>query len=92
MYERQTRRAIELLHGLQARYPGNPLYLAQIAQIQDAYEHDIVASLETGGAAGGAREQRANNAALAEVQARLGVARMLDALPHRRCGRTVEGR
>jgi len=80
-YERQTRGAIELLHGLQARYPGNPLYLAQIAQIEDAYEHDIVASLETWRALlAAAREQRANNAALAEVQARLGAARMLDAV------------
>jgi tetratricopeptide (TPR) repeat protein len=80
-YERQTRRAIELLHALQARFPGNPLYLAQIAQIQDAYEHDIVASLETWRMLlAAAREQRANNAALAEVQARLGVARMLDAV------------
>ncbi len=80
-YERQTRRAIELLYGLQARYPGNPLYLAQIAQIQDAYEHDIIASLETWRMLlAAAREQRANNAALAEVQARLGVARMMDAV------------
>ncbi len=80
-YERQTRRAIELLYALQARYPGNPLYLAQIAEIQDAYEHDIVASLDTWRQLlAAAREQRANNAALAETQARLGVARMLDAL------------
>ena len=80
-YERQTRRAIELLHALQARYPGNPLYLAQIAQIQDAYDHDTVASLETWRTLlAAAREQRANNSALAEVQARLGVARMLDAV------------
>ena len=80
-YERQTRRAIELLAGLQARYPGNPLYLAQIAGIQDAYEHDIIASLETWRTLlAAAREQRANNAQLAEVQARLGAARMLEAL------------
>jgi tetratricopeptide (TPR) repeat protein len=80
-YERQTRRAIELLYALQARYPGNPLYLAQIAQIQDVYEHDIVASLETWRQLlAAAREQRANNVALAEAQARLGVARMLDRL------------
>ena len=80
-YERQTRRAIELLHGLQARYPGNPVYLAQIAHIQDAYEHDLVASLDTWrGLLAAAREQRANNAALAEVQARLGAARMLEAV------------
>jgi hypothetical protein len=80
-YERQTRRAIELLYGLQARYPGNPLFLAQIAQIQDAYDHDVTASLDTWRSLlAAAREQRANNAALAEVQARLGAARMLDTM------------
>jgi predicted negative regulator of RcsB-dependent stress response len=78
-YERQTRRAIELLYGLQARYPGNPLFLAQIAEVQDAYEHDLTASLETWRTLlAAAREQRANHATLAEVQARLGAARMLE--------------
>ena len=80
-YERQPRRAIELLHALQARYPANPLFLAQIAHIQDAYEHDITASLETWRTLlAAAREQRANAATLAEVQARLGAARLLDSL------------
>ena len=80
-YERQTERAIELLRALQARYPGNPLYLASIAQIQDAYQHDVEASLETWQLLlAAARAQRANNAALAEVQARLGAARMLEAV------------
>jgi predicted Zn-dependent protease len=80
-YERQTRRALELLQGLQARYPGNPLFPIQIAHIQEHYEHDITASLETWRTLlAAAREQRANNAAAAEVYARLGAARMLDAL------------
>ena len=80
-YEEQPQRALELLHGLQARYPANPLYLAQIAHIQDAYQHDILASLETWRTLlAAAREQRANNAAPAEVQARLGAARMLEAV------------
>ena len=80
-YERQTRRAIELLYALQARFPGNPLYLTQIAEIQDTYDHDVVASLETWRQLlAAAREQRANSAPLAEVRARLGIARMLDAL------------
>jgi hypothetical protein len=80
-YERQPRRAIELLHALQARYPGNPLYLSQIAHVQDAYEHDITASLETWRTLlAAAREHRANNAALAEAQARLGAARLLESL------------
>jgi len=80
-YERQTRRALELLHGLHARYPGNPLYLTQIARIHDTYGHDVTASLETWRTLlASAREQRANNAALAEVRARLGAARMLEML------------
>jgi tetratricopeptide (TPR) repeat protein len=80
-YERQTERAIELLRALQARYPGNPRYLASIAEIQDAYQHDVEASLETWQLLlAAARAQRANNAALAEVQARLGAARMLEAV------------
>jgi hypothetical protein len=80
-YERQTARALELLHGLQARYPGNPLFLTQIAEIQDSYEHDLMASLDSWRTLlAAAREQRANNAGIAEVQARLGAARMLDAV------------
>jgi hypothetical protein len=80
-YEEQPRRAMELLHALQARYPANPLYLAQIAHIQEVYEHDIMASLETWRTLlAAAREQRANNAGLAEVQARLGAARMLESI------------
>jgi tetratricopeptide (TPR) repeat protein len=78
-YERQPGRALELLRGLQQRYPGNPLFPAQIAHIQDAYEHDVIASLDTWRSLlAAAREQRVNAAALAEVQARLGIARMLE--------------
>jgi Tfp pilus assembly protein PilF len=80
-YERQPERALELLRGLQQRYPGNPLFPAQIAHIQDVYEHDVIASLDTWRALlAAAREQRVNAAGLAEVQARLGIARMLEAV------------
>lgn len=80
-YERQTPRALELLSALQDRYPGNPLFLAQIAGIQDTYKHDITASLATWRRLlEHAREHRVNAAALAEVQARLGIARQLEAL------------
>lgn len=80
-YERQPGKALELLRGLQARYPGNPHFPGQIAHIQDAYEHDLIASLDTWRALlAAAREQRVNAAGLAEVQARLGIARMLDAV------------
>jgi hypothetical protein len=80
-YEQQTDRALELLRGLHEQYPANPLFLAQIADIEDKYLHDVTASLaswRTLLAAG--REQRVNAAKLAEVQARLGIARQLEAL------------
>jgi tetratricopeptide (TPR) repeat protein len=78
-YEEQPARALELLRGLQERYPGNPLFPTQIAQVQDVYLHDSIASLDTWRALlASAREQRVNMAALAEVQARLGMARMLE--------------
>lgn len=80
-YEKQPRRALELLHGLRARYPGNPLYLSEIARIQYTYEHDITASLDSWRTLlAAARELRINYAALGEVQARLGMAAMLDAM------------
>ena len=80
-YEKQAGRALELLTGLQKEYPANPLFLAQIAEVQDVYQHDITASLDTWRALlGMAREQRVNAAAIAEVRARLGVARQLEAL------------
>ncbi len=49
--------------GSSERYPGNPLFPAQIAHIQDAYQHDLIASLDTWRALlAAAREQRVNDA------------------------------
>jgi tetratricopeptide (TPR) repeat protein len=80
-YERQTPRALQLLQSLHDRYPANPLFLAQTAEIQDAYQHDVTASLATWRALlAAAREQRANAPVLSEVQARLGIAKQLEAL------------
>ena len=80
-YERQPARALELLRGLQKHYPGNPLFPALIADIQDTYLHDVTASLDTWRALLAlAREQRVNLPALAETQARLGAARQLEVL------------
>ena len=80
-YEQDSARALTLLRGLQERYPGNPHFPAQIAHVQDTYEHDLIASLDTWRALlAAAREQRVNVAALAEVQARLGIARLLESL------------
>jgi tetratricopeptide (TPR) repeat protein len=80
-YERQTPRAMQLLHALHDRYPANPLFLAQIAEIEDRYLHDVTASLATWRRLlTSAREHRAHPPVLSEVQARLGIARQLDAL------------
>jgi hypothetical protein len=80
-YEQRTDRALQLLRSLHEHYPANPLFLSQIAEIQDGYEHDIAASLETWRRLlAAAREQRVNLPALAATQARLAVARHLDAL------------
>lgn len=80
-YERQTDRALQLLRSLHEHYPGNPLFLAHIADIQDRYQHDVTASLATWrGLLAAAREQRVNAAALAATQARLAIARHLETL------------
>lgn len=80
-YEEQTERALELLRGLQTHYPGNPLFPAQIADIQDRYRHDVTGSLAAWRALLAAgREQRVNAAPLAQAQARLGMARQLERL------------
>jgi tetratricopeptide (TPR) repeat protein len=80
-YERQTPRAIQLLQSLHDRYPANPLFVSQIAEIQDVYQHDITASLATWQSLlAAAREQRSNAPVLSEVQARIGIAKQLEAL------------
>ncbi len=80
-YEQQTGRALQLLRDLHQRYPGNPLFLTQIAEIEDVYEHDITASLEAWRTLlTAARTDRVNAPDIAEVRARLGIARQLDAL------------
>jgi tetratricopeptide (TPR) repeat protein len=80
-YEESTDRALELLRGLAKEYPTNPLFLIGIAEIQDTYLHDTTASLATWRTLlGMARDQDVNEAGLAEVRARLGLAKQLEAL------------
>jgi tetratricopeptide (TPR) repeat protein len=80
-YEEETARAIHLLEALRTQYPGNPLFPAQIARIQDEYLHDTTASLTTWQMLlAAAREHRSNASVLAEAQARLEIARLLDGL------------
>ena len=79
--EQETARAVLLLEALRKQYPGNPLFPSQIARIQDAYLHDATASLATWRSLlASAREQRSNAPVLAEAQARLEIARLMDAL------------
>jgi tetratricopeptide (TPR) repeat protein len=80
-YERQTPRALQLLQSLHDRYPANPLFIAQTAEIEDIYQHDVTASLATWRSLlAAARDQRVNAPALSETQARLGIARQLEIL------------
>ncbi len=80
-YEENFARARSLVEGLASRYPRNPLFLQLAGEIEDVYFHDASASLrayET--LAGRARRGRVHEAALAEVVARVGAARALEAL------------
>ncbi|MEQ1573232.1 MAG: hypothetical protein ABL993_03205, partial [Vicinamibacterales bacterium] len=81
-YEQQPLRAIELITGLEKRYPHNPHFPQVIAEIQDVYLHDVTASLRSWQALlVTAREGRfAALSGMAETRARLGIAAGLDRL------------
>jgi tetratricopeptide (TPR) repeat protein len=80
-YEHKPAEALELLKGLEERYPANPLFLQRIAEVQHEYVHDEPASA----AAWRKLLQRARSGEvsvprLAETYARLGLATELDAM------------
>lgn len=80
-YEHRADRAVDLLKGLRERYPGNPLFTAQLADVNERYLHDTTAALEDWrDLLADALAGRVNDAPLAEAEARLGIARALDAL------------
>ena len=80
-YEHRADLAVELLEELRRRYPGNPMFAAQLAGVQERYQHDLTASLATWRALlAAARRGSVHEAELATAQARLGVAHVLDAL------------
>jgi len=80
-YERRPDIAVQLLASLRDRFPGNPLFRAQLADVEDRYQHDITASLATWRELlADARDQRVQEPALAEAEAHLGAARQLEAL------------
>ena len=81
-YEKDTPKALDLLARLDARYPTNPLFLQEIAEVEDTYVHNWPAS-----AASWERLlDRARSGRIAahvrgtEVRARLGLAAMLDSM------------
>ncbi len=80
-YEHQTEKALALLRTLEARHPRNPFFPASIADLYHVYFQDHAAALATyRGMLEDVRNGALRLADLAEVQARLGVAAMLDDL------------
>lgn len=80
-YENKPQQALDLLTGLRDRHPRNPLFLQLIAQVQDIYLHDHIASLRTWRSLfDEARSQRVAMTDLAEIRARLGIAQELEHL------------
>jgi tetratricopeptide (TPR) repeat protein len=80
-YERRADLAIDLLESLRDRYPGNPIFAAQLADVQERYQHDLMASLATWRALlAAATSGKINEGDLAETEARLGMARNLEAI------------
>ena len=80
-YEKQPQRALELLQGLVDRHPYNPHFPQLIAEIEDAYLHDVTASLRSWEQLlASARARRIAEPEMAEARARLGMALQLDRL------------
>ena len=74
-YEHQPARAIELLRGLDARYPTNPLFLQRVAEVQSDAMHDRAASIATWRMLlDRATAGRVEFAAMTAVRARIGLA------------------
>ncbi len=74
-YERQPERALELLRGLDAQYPTNPIFLQRVAEIERDYRHDATASVAAWQQLfDRARDGGVEQSALAGVRARLNLA------------------
>lgn len=80
-YEDRPRDALTLAQGLVTRHPRNPFFHRIVAETLDVYIHDRTASLAAyRELAALSAARRVNHPALAETEARLGVAAQLDAL------------
>lgn len=86
-YEKQPERALEVLENLRAAHPHNPHFAQAIAEVQDYYVDDTVASLRTWNALlGAAQRGEVAEPELAEATARLGIASQLDQLSEGEAG------
>jgi tetratricopeptide (TPR) repeat protein len=80
-YEHQPMTALTLVEGLRSRYPHNPLFALRAAMIQGDYLHNTQASLQIyRSLLESARAGRVAYPAIAEVNARLGIAQQMDLL------------
>jgi tetratricopeptide (TPR) repeat protein len=80
-YEQRADLALDLLEALRARYPANPHFTTQIAEVHDVYFHDVPASLAAYRTLLAAvRDQRVMLPQMADAQARLGIAKHLETL------------
>lgn len=80
-YEKRADRALELLARLRQRYPHNPHFVQRIAEVEDVYRHDAVASLRAWQSLfDAARSRQVAMPTASEIQARLGMALQLDRL------------
>jgi tetratricopeptide (TPR) repeat protein len=82
-YEEKPEAALALLRDLDARYPSNPVFPQRVAEVQHQYFHDHGAAAAAWEALlARARSGIVDAAGLAEVRARLGLARELVDLGH----------
>ena len=80
-YERQQSTALQLVEGLHTRYPANPVFYVRLADVQGNYARDHHAALQTYRSMfDAARIGQIAMPALSEVEARLGMAKEMDAL------------
>ena len=83
-YERKSAEALALIRGLQQRYPRNPLFRQIEAEILDTYFHDHAASLAASEHLRSlARSGAVFRPGVADVAARLNIARQSIAMQHR---------
>ncbi len=80
-YEEQPEQGLTLLRSLHERYPGNPLFLERLGEVQVEYFHDPTASLDAWQElVAGAARRAVHEPQLALARGRLGAAEQLDAL------------